>query len=119
MPNLPPYTPPKPNNYEEFEDGDDESYLDKEPTGEEDEEELELKRAQLKARREMLDQMENNNNINNNNNNENTKPKKRSVVESNEQIVQNPYESDESSYLIPILVAVGAFIPLLFCLCRL
>lgn len=31
----------------------------------------------------------------------------------------NPYETDETSYLIPILVAIGAFIPLLYCLCRL
>lgn len=32
--------------------------------------------------------------------------------------IDNPYESDETSYFIPILVAIGAFIPLLFCLCR-
>jgi len=32
--------------------------------------------------------------------------------------VENPYETDETSYFIPILVAIGAFIPLLFCLCR-
>ena len=32
--------------------------------------------------------------------------------------IENPYASDESSYLIPILVAIGAFIPLLFCLCK-
>jgi len=31
----------------------------------------------------------------------------------------NPYELDESSAMLPIFVAVGAFIPLLFCLCKL
>lgn len=31
----------------------------------------------------------------------------------------NPYTSDDSSALLPIFVAIGAFIPLLFCLCRL
>jgi len=33
--------------------------------------------------------------------------------------VADPYASDDSSYFIPILVAIGAFIPLLFCLCKL
>jgi len=33
--------------------------------------------------------------------------------------IDNPYESDETSYIVPILVALGAFIPLLFCLCKL
>ncbi|CAN7986152.1 unnamed protein product [Ixodes hexagonus] len=31
----------------------------------------------------------------------------------------NPYTSDDSSALLPIFVAIGAFIPLLFCLCKL
>ncbi|XP_023236014.1 malectin-B-like [Centruroides sculpturatus] len=31
----------------------------------------------------------------------------------------NPYETDDNSTMLPIFVAVGAFIPLLFCLCRL
>lgn len=35
-----------------------------------------------------------------------------------DEIAADPYASDET-YLIPILVAVGAFIPLLFCLCKL
>jgi len=37
-----------------------------------------------------------------------------------EQKVQDPYASDDpGSMLLPVVVAVGAFIPLLFCLCRL
>jgi len=37
-----------------------------------------------------------------------------------EQKVQDPYASDDpGSMLLPVIVAVGAFIPLLFCLCRL
>ena len=32
---------------------------------------------------------------------------------------KDPYELDESSAMLPIFVAVGAFIPLLFCLCKL
>lgn len=31
----------------------------------------------------------------------------------------DPYETDESSMLMPILIAIGMFIPLLFCLCKL
>jgi hypothetical protein len=32
--------------------------------------------------------------------------------------ITNPY-SDESSTLLPIFVAIAAFVPFLFCLCRL
>ena len=31
----------------------------------------------------------------------------------------DPYASDESSFLYPILIALAIFIPTLFCLCRL
>ncbi|XP_062549095.1 malectin-A [Armigeres subalbatus] len=31
----------------------------------------------------------------------------------------NPYSLDESSMMLPVFIAIGAFIPLLFCLCRL
>lgn len=31
----------------------------------------------------------------------------------------NPYATDNSSLMFPILVAFGVFIPTLFCLCRL
>lgn len=31
----------------------------------------------------------------------------------------NPYSTDDMSLMIPVVIAVGAFIPLLFCLCKL
>ncbi|CAM1329342.1 MLEC (predicted) [Pycnogonum litorale] len=31
----------------------------------------------------------------------------------------NPYESDDSSSMLPIFIAIAAFIPLVFCLCKL
>ncbi|XP_035916438.1 malectin-A [Anopheles stephensi] len=31
----------------------------------------------------------------------------------------NPYSLDDSSIMLPVFIAIGAFIPLLFCLCRL
>jgi len=34
--------------------------------------------------------------------------------------VKDPYAADDtSSILLPVIVAVGAFVPLLFCLCKL
>jgi len=33
--------------------------------------------------------------------------------------VADPYASDDTATLLPLLVAIGAFIPLLFCLCKL
>jgi hypothetical protein len=32
---------------------------------------------------------------------------------------KDPYESDDTTAMLPIFVAVGAFIPLVFCLCKL
>lgn len=31
----------------------------------------------------------------------------------------DPYSMDDSSLMLPVFIAVGAFIPLLFCLCKL
>lgn len=31
----------------------------------------------------------------------------------------DPYSIDDSSVMLPVFVALGAFIPLLFCLCKL
>jgi len=33
--------------------------------------------------------------------------------------VDNPYDETDSTALLPIFVAIGAFIPLVFCLCKL
>lgn len=51
------------------------------------------------------------------------------VEESDEKILKNrktsgpkqpnPYSLDDSSYMLPVFIAIGAFIPLLFCLCKL
>lgn len=52
---------------------------------------------------------------------ERLKPRKNkasSGVSVDEPVVEDPYANDESSFLIPVLVAIGAFIPLLFCLCK-
>jgi hypothetical protein len=32
---------------------------------------------------------------------------------------KDPYENDDTTAMLPIFVAVGAFIPLVFCLCKL
>lgn len=32
---------------------------------------------------------------------------------------RDPYESEDSAVMLPIFVAVGAFIPLVFCMCKL
>ena len=32
---------------------------------------------------------------------------------------KDPYESDDTTAMLPIFVAVGAFVPLVFCLCKL
>lgn len=31
----------------------------------------------------------------------------------------DPYAAEDSSILLPVFIAIGAFIPLLFCLCKL
>lgn len=107
-----PYTPPKQPTYEDFEDGDgDEDQQQRmEENDDEDEDEIRMKRAQLRAKREQMETGEER---------VNTK-KSRSVDDDGEELhIVNPYETDETSYFIPILVAIGAFIPLLFCLCKL
>ena len=32
---------------------------------------------------------------------------------------RDPYENEESPAMLPIFVAIGAFIPLVFCMCKL
>ncbi len=113
---MPPYTPPKANAYDEFEETEEDVEREArraagEPVeeDEEDEEELRMRRAQMRARRDQEAQE-----------NERAASKRpKSNIQPDEPKVENPYESDETSYLIPILVAIGAFIPLLFCLCKL
>jgi hypothetical protein len=48
------------------------------------------------------------------------RPNKKSKNEQEEvKQILNPYETEETSYLIPLIVTVALFIPLLFCLCKL
>ena len=59
--------------------------------------------------------------------NENDKPDEESESEDKPERVRktsgpkatDPYASDESSLLLPVLIALGVFNPTLFCLCKL
>lgn len=110
---MEPYEPPK-RNYDELEDEED---SEREPRDVEDEEqddhlsEQELLRRKMKMMQEQNEQEEEENNR--------IKRKSPSSVKLEEAKAEDPYSSDETSYLIPILVSVGALIPLLFCLCKL
>ncbi|XP_064109046.1 malectin-A-like [Macrobrachium nipponense] len=61
-------------------------------------------------------QINNNNNNNNNNNKQQQSTAKRRPSGPR---TPNPYASDDTSSMLPIFVAIGAAIPLLFCLCKL
>ena len=46
------------------------------------------------------------------------KPRKKRTISGPK--VQDPYAADDTgSMMLPVFVAIGAFIPLLFCLCKL
>lgn len=99
MPKLPLHEPEQP------EDENDE--LESEPNEDyENEEESD----EINAKRQIRQMQEEQETI--------KKPSKNKVY-SLEEEVEDPYAKDESSYLIPILVTLGAFIPILFCLCKL
>jgi len=107
---------PKLPDYLVEKDDDDErsenlaSGRNEEPDFDEDDEDLEERRLRREALRQQNMQEET----------ERSRSKKAKVPTNVPPTlnVDNPYESDETSYFIPILVAIGAFIPLLFCLCR-
>jgi len=46
-------------------------------------------------------------------------PSKRDRPKSGRPKASDPYAADDTATLLPLLVAIGAFIPLLFCLCKL
>jgi hypothetical protein len=94
VPQLPPYKPEV--KFEDFDDDqeEDDDKINEEPEKnffQDDEEEKE---------------------------NEYNGKKQRKNKQSTPKII-DPYASDETSYLLPILVTIGAFVPLLYCLCRL
>lgn len=117
VPELLPYKKSGRQN-EDFEDEDEkdlnENNLDEEMS-EEDREELneKIKRAQEQKQQRVFEDEENENERKNN------RKSKTYQKEPPMPKVIDPYASDETSYIIPILVTVGAFIPLLFCLCKL
>lgn len=50
---------------------------------------------------------------------ESTKPDSKKIRNPSGPKAKDPYESDDTAAMLPIFVAVGAFIPLVFCLCKL
>ena len=105
MPSLPEYIPESKQKWEDDE-SDDADYKE---DVELDEEELEQR---LKRSQNML--------------NQNEQEEERVVNRKKSNLppptvpkVNDPYANDETSYVIPILVAICAFIPLLFCMCKL
>jgi hypothetical protein len=116
VPKLEPYQR-QPASFDRFDEDDEE--VEKENLDDDEEDEYSAKnnhqQEELKRKMRMLqDQQEEEER-------ETSKIRKKpaSVNLGSEPNVDDPYSSDETSYLIPILVAIGAFIPLLFCLCKL
>lgn len=90
VPKLPPYTPEK--TFDEFEeDNEEEEKPNFDETNRFQEDNEEETKASKKKR--------------------NYKPAAPEIID--------PYANDETSYLLPIIVAIGAFIPLVYCLCKL
>ncbi len=118
IPQLLPYTPEKAPRF----DSDFDEEEEKEPSEDvnlQDDEDSEdgiserIKRAKELQRQQRMMEMEEE---------ERTSVNRKKSYQSSEPPmpkVIDPYASDETSFIIPILVAVGAFIPLLFCLCKL
>jgi hypothetical protein len=108
IPDLPPYKPERKID----EDDEDDEVINKNEEGfEEDNADEDFEEISKRRQMEQLEEA-----------NENERLKKRSFSKTSTQStpkVDDPYASDETSYIIPILVAIGAFIPLLFCLCKL
>jgi hypothetical protein len=95
---------PEYKNEVNLEEPDDEEKLD------EDDENLEEELKKLKERQQQMEDFERENENQN---------KKRSVPPVPvAPVVEDPYKSDETSFFIPILVAIAALIPVVFCLCK-
>ncbi len=110
MPEIAKQKPLAFDNDEEMED-----YEESEDQKDEIEEEFDHEEAQIlqRKRREFLNQHQNSNQ--DQSEEASRKPKKRNSFD---EIIVDPYASDDT-YLIPILVAIGAFVPLLLCVCKL
>ncbi|KAG0713349.1 Malectin [Chionoecetes opilio] len=60
-----------------------------------------------------------NTNNNNNNNNQNSKQQQPAKRRPSGPRTPDPYAADDTSSMLPVFVAIGAAIPILFCLCKL
>ncbi|CAF1013344.1 unnamed protein product [Brachionus calyciflorus] len=101
VPKLPAYEPEK----QKFEEEDEEDFEENQEEENNDEESYESKvRRKLRQNEEIEEENSNRN-------------RKKKVYEEEPEII-DPYATDETSYLIPILATLGAFIPLLYCLCK-
>jgi hypothetical protein len=108
IPQLLPYQPSQPKNFEDFDEDEKEN-----PSARNEEDEESDMNERIKQMQKQRFEEENN---------ERVSASRKSKVYQQEPptpVVTDPYASDESSYIIPILVSIGAFIPLLFCLCKL
>lgn len=113
---MPEYVPPKPSTVygdDDEDDGYDEAPIadvddEEEDEDEEDDEELVSSRRRRQQRQQQA------------NGDSSDVPRKPKVkfTQTEDDVIVDPYASDDT-YLIPILVAIGAFIPFLFCLCKL
>lgn len=113
IPQLPPYTFEKPIDYEDFEDPEGAQHQSN--TNDED---REVDEEEERARREYMRNLKEQQQEESSNSNR-IKKEKKHVKAAADVKIEDPYEADETSYIIPIVVALGAFIPLLYCLCKL
>lgn len=112
IPQLPPYQPNQPKQFDEFDEEEKEETPSPSDKNEEDEDENDVNERIKRMQKQRFEEE----------NNERASASRKSKVYQQEPpmpVVTDPYASDETSYIIPILVSIGAFIPLLFCLCKL
>jgi hypothetical protein len=108
VPPLPEYVP---ETKSKWDDDDEEENEDPSILGDSDDEEMEAR--QKRSANDILNQNQNQNE------DKIVNRKKTSLPPPSLPKVTDPYANDETSYVIPILVAICAFIPLLFCMCKL
>jgi len=101
---LPEITNQKPLDYDNNEDEEEDE--------DEFEDELEGNSFSKKTKRDLLNEdTQNNQEIKDT-------TRKRLKINPADEIVQDPYASSDETFFIPVLVAIGAFVLLVFCLCK-
>jgi hypothetical protein len=83
---------------------------DEEKFDDEDDDNIEDELKKLKEREQQMQDFEREN--------ENQNKKRSAPPVPVAPVVEDPYKSDETSFFIPILVAIAALIPVVFCLCK-